>query len=215
MGVEAAVKPLRTMLFQGSGTEATIAGQALGRIGSRDAIDALTAALEEPVPTSRWHAAMAGLEAAGPAAVRPLADLLDSRDVYVRRNAAEALGWIGVPDATPALVDALRDRDEVVRSKAAWSLGIIGDAAAERALLRVSASDPSQEVREQAGRALTLLEAGPTQQASRSWYVDWAPLLNRLEPMRWMLLALSLAAAAWLMIGVRPRVPVFMQQREQ
>lgn len=214
MGVETAVKPLRAMLFQGSGTEATIAGQALGRISSPDAIDALTAALEEPVPTSRWHAAMAGLEAAGGTAVGPLEDLLDNRDVYVRRNAAEALGWIGVPDATPALVDALRDRDEVVRSKAAWSLGIIGDAAAERALLRVSANDPSEEVRAQAGRALAMLEAGPTQ-ASRSWYVDWAPLLNRLEPVRWLLLALSLAAAAWLMVGVRPRVPVFMQQREQ
>ena len=62
--------------------------------------------------------------------------------------------------------------------------------------------------------ALAMLEAGPTQ-ASRSWYVDWAPLLNRLEPVRWLLLALSLAAAAWLMVGVRPRVPVFMQQREQ
>ena len=215
MGVEAAVKPLRTMLFQGSGTEATIAGQALGRIGSPAAVEALVAALEEPVPTSRWHAAMTGLEAAGQAAVGPLQELLDSRDVYVRRNAAEALGWIGAPEATAALVDALRDRDETVRSRAAWSLGIIGDSAAERALQRASAEDASLEVREQASRALTLLEAGPAQAAARSWYVDWAPLLNRLEPVRWLLLAASLAAAAWLMVGVRPQVPVFTQQRSR
>jgi HEAT repeat protein len=212
MGVDAAVKPLRAMLFQGSGAEATIAGQALGRIGSPAAIEALIAALEEPVPTSRWHAAMTGLEAAGTAAVGPLQELLDSRDVYVRRNAAEALGWIGAPDATPGLVRALRDRDETVRSRAAWSLGIIGDPAAQRALQNVSTGDPSLGVREQASRALTLLEAGPAQ-ASRSWYVDWAPLLNRLEPVRWLLLALSLAAAAWLMVGVRPQAPVFLQQR--
>ncbi len=212
MGIDAAVKPLRNLLFQGSGTEATIAGQALGRLGSPAAVEALLAALEEPVPTSRWHAAMAGLEAAGPAAVGPLQELLDSRDVYVRRNAAEALGWIGSPEATSALVAALRDRDETVRSRAAWSLGIIGDPAAERALQSASAGDPAPEVREQASRALSLLAAGPVQ-AERSWYVDWAPLLSRLEPMRWLLLALSLAAAAWLMVGVRPQVPALLQQR--
>lgn len=212
MGIDAAVKPLRNMLFRGSGTEATFAGQALGRIGSPAAVEALVAALEEPVPTSRWHAAMAGVEAAGQAAVGPLQDLLDSRDVYVRRNAAEALGWIGMPEATPGLVDALRDHDETVRSRAAWSLGIIGDPAAQRALQSASAGDPSLDVREQASRALTLLQTDPVQ-ARQSWYVDWAPWLNRLEPVRWLLLTLSLAAAAWLMASTRPRVPVFLQPR--
>jgi HEAT repeat protein len=213
MGVDAAVKPLRAMLFQGSGTEATIAGQALGRIGSPDAIEALVAALEEPVPTSRWHAAMAGLEAAGQSAVGPLQELLNSRDVYVRRNAAEALGWIGAPQATNALVGALRDRDETVRSRAAWALGIIGDPAAQRALERASSGDSSPAVREQASRALTLLEAGPVQASANNLNIEWARLLNRLEPVRWLLLALSLAAAAWLMVGIRPQVPVFLQQR--
>jgi len=218
MGVEAAVKPLRNMLFQGSGTEATIAGQALGRIASPAAVEALVAALEEPVPTSRWHAAMTGLEAAGQAAVGQLVELLDSRDVYVQRNAAEALGWIGAPEATTALVAVLRAprSDETVRSRAAWSLGIIGDPAAERALQSAATDDPALEVREQASRALTLLQAGPLRASSRSgWPVDWAPLLNRLEPVRWLLLALSLAAAAWLMVGARRglQVPVFLRKR--
>jgi hypothetical protein len=155
---------------------------------------------------------MTGLEAAGRAAVGPLQELLDSRDVYVRRNAAEALGWIGSPDATSALVAALRDRDETVRSQAAWSLGIIGDPSAERALRSVAAGDPAPEVQAQASRALSLLAVGPSQ-TGRSWYVDWAPTLSRLEPARWLLLALSLAAAAWLMVGSRLPVPLLQEQR--
>jgi len=34
----------------------------------------------------------------------------------------------------------------------------------------------------------------------------WAAALNQLQPLRWLVLALSLAGAAWLMIGRRSLV---------
>ncbi len=75
--------------------EVSVAGEALGRIGGPAATEALLAALADPVPTGRWHVAMAALEGMGEPAVAPLVAMLDSQDAHARRNAAQALGWIG------------------------------------------------------------------------------------------------------------------------
>jgi HEAT repeat protein len=200
MGVEAAVEPLRTMLLWGEGLEVSVAGEALGRIGGSMAIDALLVALADPQPTARWHVAMAALEEMGETAVAPLVTMLDSQDALARRNAAQALGWIGSSSATEALMRALkRDGDETVRSQAAWALGEIGDPAAWRALERAKLRDSAVEVQTAAEWALARV---PVQsEAASSWTVRWVPTVSRLQPLRWLVLALSLSGAAWLIMG--------------
>jgi HEAT repeat protein len=212
MGVEAAVEPLRAMLLRGEGLEVSVAGEALGRIGSPAAIDALLAALADPVPTARWHVAMAALETTGEPAVGPLVTMLDSQDANARRNAAQALGWIGSPSATAALMDALKkDRDAAVRGQAAWALGEIGNPAARRALEQAQLRDPAVEVQTAAEGALSRV---PMQsRAASSWAARWAPTFSRLQPVRWLVLVLSLAGAAWLMMGSKSLIAVPLRLR--
>jgi HEAT repeat protein len=214
MGVEAAIEPLRAMLLRGEGLEVSVAGEALGRIGGAAATDALLTALGDPVPTARWHVAMAALETMGEPAVAPLVTMLDSQDGQARRNAAQALGWIGSPSATTALVETLeKDRDAAVRNQAAWALGEIGDPSARKALERAQMRDPAVEVQTAAGWALSRVPA--QSEAAPSWAVRWAPALNQLQPVRWLVLALSLAGAAWLMMGARSLAAVPLRLRHR
>lgn len=204
MGAETAVSPLRAMLLQGEGQEVAVAAEALGQIGSPAAVDALLVPLGDLTLTPRRHAALGALEALGAPGVEPLLQELDSDSSHVRQNAAEALGWVGTPTAVEPLARTLgRDRDAGVRAQAAWALGQIGDPSAEGALARAAERDPAVDVRGQAEEALAVLAelpAGQGGQAAR-WPASWAPALNRLQPLRWLLLAFSLAGAAWLSLG--------------
>jgi HEAT repeat protein len=66
----------------------------------------------------------------------------------------EALSWMG-PDAVSALIAALKDRSPAVRRAAARALGNIGvQAQRARLALETAASDPQDEVREAAAKAL-------------------------------------------------------------
>jgi HEAT repeat protein len=211
MGVEVAVEPLRTMLLRGDGPEVSVAGEALGRIGSPAAIDALLAAVADPGPTARWHVSMAALEKLGEPAVGPLIAMLDSQDAHARRNAAQALGWIGSPSAVDALVHTLKgDRDATVRTQAAWALGTIGNPEARAALERAQRRDREAMVQAEAGLALTRIPEPTTTTAG--WPASWAPALNRLQPVRWLMLALSLAGGAWLMLGDKRLAPVTLRK---
>jgi HEAT repeat protein/photosystem II stability/assembly factor-like uncharacterized protein len=212
MGVEAAVEPLRAMLLRGEGLEVGVAGEALDRIGGPAATDALVTALNDPQPTARWHVAMAALERTGEPAVAPLVAMLDTESVHARANAAQALGWIGSSSATEALVHALRkDGDATVRGQAAWALGEIGDRAARRALERAQLRDPAIEVQTAAEWALSRVSV--QSEAAPGWATRWAPTFSRLQPVRWLVLALSLAGAAWLMIGTKSLVVAPLRQR--
>jgi HEAT repeat protein len=212
MGVEAAVEPLQAMLLQGEGLEVSVAGEALGRIGGQQATDALLSALADPRPTARWHVSMAALEEMGEPAVGPLVLILDSGDAHARRNAAQALGWIGSSSSAEALAQALKkDRDATVRAQAAWALGEIGDPATRRMLMRAQRSDPVVEVRTASEWALSTVPLQPV--ASFGWAARWALALNQLQPLRWLVLALSLAGAAWLMMGTKSLVTVPLRLR--
>jgi HEAT repeat protein len=214
MGVEAAVEPLRAILLRGEGLEVSVAGEALGRIGGQAATDALLTALADPVPTARWHVAMAALEGMGEPAVAPLVTMLDSQAAHARRDAAQALGWIGSSLATAALVEVLeKDRDAAVRNQAAWALGEIGDPAARKALERAQMRDPAIEVQTAAEWALSRVPA--QSEAAPGWVVRWAPALNQLQPVRWLVLALSLAGGAWLMMGTKSLAAVPLQLRSR
>jgi hypothetical protein len=146
----------------------------------------------------------------------PLVAMLDSQDAHARRNASQALGWIGSSSATEALVQALKkDGDATVRGQAAWALGEIGDPAARRTLERAQLRDPAVEVQTAAEWALSRVPVHPV--ASVGWATRWAPVVSRLQPMRWLVLALSLAGAIWLMMGGRQRltVPVRLRPRNR
>jgi HEAT repeat protein len=200
MQVEAAVEPLRAMLLRGEGSEVSVAGEALGHIGGPAATEALLTVLADPQPTARWHAAMAALERIGEPAVAPLMAILDSQDSHARRSAAQVLGWIGSSSSTEALVHTLReDGDATVRGQAAWALGEIGDPVAREALDRAQRRDPSMEVQTAAEWALSRV---PVQsEGASSWAARWAPAFSRLQPVRWLVLALSLVGASWLVMG--------------
>jgi HEAT repeat protein len=216
MEVEAAVEPLRAMLLQGAGLEVSVAGEALGRIGGPMATDALRTALADPQPTARWHVAMVTLEGMGEPAVTPLVAMLESQDALARRNAAQALGWVGSSSATPALVRALeKDRDVIVRGQAAWALGEIGDPAARRALEWAQLRDPAVEVQTAAEGALSRLPA--RRETATGWTTRWAPMLNQLQPVRWLILSLSLIGGAWLMMGKGSlaAVPLRLRHRQR
>ena len=214
MQVEAAVDPLQAMLLQGEGLEVSTAGDALGNIGGTAATEALLAALADSQPTARWHAAMAALERIGEPAVTPLLAMLESSDGNTRRTATQALGWIGSSSATEALVRALKkDGDDTVRAQAAWALGEIGDPAARSALERAQLHDSAAEVQTAAGWALSRV---PVETASvPGWATRWAPALDRLEPMRWLVLALSLAGGAGLMMSGRSRATAPLRLRHR
>jgi HEAT repeat protein len=214
MGVEAAITPLRAMLLLGDGLEVSVAGEALSRIGGPAATDALLTALADPQPTGRWHVAMAGLEQMGEPAVEPLVAMLGSQDAHSRRNAAQALGWIGSTSATDALVRALwKDGEVAVRGQAAWALGEIGDPAARKALERAQLRDPAVEV--QAAAELALSRVPERTGASNAWATRWAPTLNELQLLRWMVLGLSLIAGVWLMMGKGSLIPLPLRARQR
>lgn len=211
---EAAVEPLRTMLLHGDGPEVGVAGEALGRIGGPDATDALLTALADPEPTARWHVAMAALEGIGEPAVDPLLAMLDSEDAYARRNAAQALGWVGSSAATEALVNRLeQDDDAAVRAQSAWALGELQSPAARRALERAQRSDEAARVQAEATRALARMPEITPVGGNR--LAGWVPVLDRLQPMRWLVLVLSVAGAAWLMMGNTRWLPAALRSESR
>lgn len=214
MGNTAAVEPLREMLLTDDGAAMSVAAEALGRIDAPAASDALLAALADERLSARRHAALGALEDSGEAAVAPLLKMMDdSRDAQARENAAEALGWIGSAQATPALTTALGDENEAVRQRAAWALGEIGDPAARAALERAAARDDSAAVQSAAQAALARLAEQPARTSAQP--LSLATALNRLQPVRWLLLAGTWAAAAWLILsGARPTaVPAMLRRR--
>jgi len=111
-------------------------------------------------------------------------------------------------------VEALeKDRNAAARGQAAWALGEIGDPVARKALERAQMRDPSVEVQTAAEWALARV---PEQsEVAPGWAVRWAPALNQLQPVRWLVLALSLAGAAWLMMGTKSLVAVPLQLRSR
>ncbi len=70
--------------------------------------------------------------------VPALSEALRDQDVFVRRDAALALGRLGpgASDAVPYLLPALKDRDRAVRKAAAQALLQIDPQAASRARVR-------------------------------------------------------------------------------
>ena len=72
----------------------------------------------------------------------------------------------------------------------------------------------SSLVRSAAEEALVGLgEQANNERPASGWISSMAPALNRLQPLRWLVLAISLAGAAWLAAGQRFLAPSTAVQR--
>jgi HEAT repeat protein len=90
-------------------------------------------------------------------AARVLARKTDTPDVDVRRNIAEALAQLTVPDAEPSLVQLTADEDGAVRMSAVRGLGRLHSHAVRA--LRPLLSDKTLGVRREAATALGAMHA--------------------------------------------------------
>ncbi len=89
-------------------------------------------------------------------AVDLLITLLDDRDTFVRRNAAEALGKIGDLKSKPFLLAKLDDSEPAVREAAARSLGWLSGLDSEtRFKLTMLLQDADMSVQRAAAQALS------------------------------------------------------------
>ena len=152
-----AVPALLEMLRHGGPSQSYAAAAALGQMGpeAEAVAPALIEALHAPAGDVR-RAAARSLGQLGKAAYPALskADALKDPDAETRRMVVEALSWMG-PDALPALVLGLKDASPAVRRAAARALGNLGAAAqSARSALETAASDPDEDVRAAAGKAL-------------------------------------------------------------
>jgi HEAT repeat protein len=158
-----AVPALLEMLRRAEPAQAYPAAVALGQMEKEaDTVaPALIDALHSPSADVR-RAASRSLGQLGKAAFPALgkARALKDKDPEARRLVIEALSWMG-PIAVPALIAALKDESPPVRQSAARALGNVGDQAkAALAALEAAASDPQEEVRTAAAKALQQIRGG-------------------------------------------------------
>src|SRR5262249_47570326 len=138
------------------------ATEALGQIGTKEAVPALIAVLrqdhdlDEQNKVVRRFAAEA-LGKMGREAVPSLVATLQDVRAFVRMYAAIALGQIGpeAEEAIPALIAALRDRDSSVRTRTVAALGKTGPRAKDGMPALIAAlKDRDPEVSRSAATAL-------------------------------------------------------------
>jgi len=103
----------------------------------------------------------------------------------------------------PTWVRAPGDSDSAVRARTAWALGELAAPQARAALERAQARDSSLAVRQAAGQALTQIGEQPVVRASL--LTSWAQAFSRWQGLLWLILALSVLAAAWLWMVDRRR----------
>jgi HEAT repeat protein len=112
------------------------AGRALGRLGSREAVPQLVAALDDRSVEVRVVAAAALWRLPDPSAVPSLLKRADDADKAVREWSALALGVVADARAVPVLARLLNDPERAVRLAAVRSLGRVGHASALPSLVQ-------------------------------------------------------------------------------
>jgi HEAT repeat protein len=125
---------------------------ALGRMGTREALEHMLGALDSGDRWSQEKVAEA-VEEAGDESRHVLVGLLKDGNPLRRAFAAEVMGGIGGEEEADYLVEALRDEEVDVRARAADSLGRMRNRPARPALL-LALDDQAWEVRAQAVKAL-------------------------------------------------------------
>jgi HEAT repeat protein len=136
-----------------------LAAEALGDIGSKEAV----APLIELIATDQSGARPEAIEALGkigdPKAIAPILSAMRSGSVAVRKKGIGALAHFRDSRSVDALVAALSDHNEEVRQSAAAGLGDIGDVNVVTQLERIADSDTSSDVRSSAVQAIERIRA--------------------------------------------------------
>ncbi|HSO26383.1 MAG TPA: HEAT repeat domain-containing protein [Methanobacteriaceae archaeon] len=158
------------------------AAEALGKMESRKAVDALIFCLKDPDIEVRWKAAEALGRIGDDEALEPLIDALNDSDGDVRKHSAKALGELDNIEAIDALIPALEDIDWPVRKNAATALGKIGDERALKPLLK-SLKDDDIDVRRHSIAALVKMKNHAVK-----------PLLEKLYDPDWQTRAIAAEA---------------------
>jgi HEAT repeat protein len=193
----ASVSSLLSALQHPDGQVRLGSAQALGMMGTEAAVEPLRAMLlnGEGLEVSVAGEALASI--GSPAAIEALLVALADPEPTARWHMAMAgLEKIGEPAVGP-LVEMLKGEDVHARRSAAQALGWIGSPSAAAAL-EDARTDTDEVVRDQAAWALSEI-VDPA--AANQLPVTWATILDHLQPLRWLVLALSLAAAGWLAVG--------------
>ena len=130
-GAEVFVVDLAARLVDPAADVREAAAQSLGRIGTRDATDALVKALQEPGTDLAVHLLRALRGCSDPDATTAVLARLNDENLEVVREAAHTLGAIGDPAAVAPLLDLLhKTRHEAIAMAAAEALGHLNDLSA-------------------------------------------------------------------------------------
>lgn len=125
-----------------------LCAEALRRLGGTEGVSMLVRVVDDKtVPMTSYKQA-----------INANLNYYNDEDAVARGYAAEALGLIGDSAALPALVKALKDVYGDVRENAARALGRIGDEAALPALVDAMLQDTSDDVCQEAARALDKMD---------------------------------------------------------
>jgi energy-coupling factor transporter ATP-binding protein EcfA2 len=134
------------------------AAEALGEIGTEQAVSGLIEALKDQDSEVRSQVVEALGNIGGEQTVAVLIEALKDLDRHVRWSAAEALELIKIESLTKGLQVAMSHQNGFVRRKAAKVIGYYSVVVAEKELNRLAESDPDLEVKQVAENALTQLE---------------------------------------------------------
>ena len=154
-----AVEPLISVLEEAQDPLRRDAIGALAAIG-KPATAALIMALNESGNRTQEAASEALEKIKDERAVEPLILAFKKGDAVVRHSAAAALAAINESSAVDPMISILQDSaaKKDLRSDAAWALGIMGDQRAKAPLIAAMSSDPDNEVRMSAAKALKSID---------------------------------------------------------
>jgi HEAT repeat protein len=134
------------------------AALALGLIGDRRAVGALSNALQDRDPVVRSRAAAALGRIGDASTFDSLVLALRDPKVHVRRDAMWALSELGDRRAVGLLIRLLRDPSRFIRQQAAECLAALGSQQALPELQRLAANEKQRRVKQAAWQAIEQLE---------------------------------------------------------
>jgi HEAT repeat protein len=136
-----------------------LAAEALGDIGSKQAVQPLLDLVASDSSGARAEAVEALGKIGDPSAIPAILGATRTGSMAVRKRGVAALARFRDPRAVDALVASLNDRDEEVRQSAASGLAEVGDARVISPLEKVADADPSSDVRAAAATAIQRIRA--------------------------------------------------------
>ena len=137
----------------------SLASEALGEIGSKEAVPALVALLRTDSSGARLEAVDALGKIGDPAALESILAVMKTGSAAVKKRAIPALSRFPDSRSVDALVASLTDQNEEVRQLAATGLGELGSTKVAAQLERIGDTDVSADVRAAAARAVERLRS--------------------------------------------------------